>query len=280
MSIISNPAQNFCKYHFVFMGKQILLSSKQTGENPLSAENLPSEQLLQKLLESQIVSDWFCEPQLNYSAFFLEKDAALPKESFLIPLRQFFWETKGLSQKEKFASPQISILASRAHQLLELRTSYRFCPTCGGKLVDDEYFTAKKCAICGRQIFPRLEPAIIVLVTRGDEILLVKNKSGQKGIYSCVAGFVEAGESAEHCVEREVMEETSLQIQNLRYVGSQSWPFPDQIMLAFTAEYKSGQIKIQEEELEDAKWFKKDSLPPLPFPGSVAYNLVKNFLKK
>lgn len=110
--------------------------------------------------------------------------------------------------------------------------------------------------------------------------MLVKNKNRTRDVYSCVAGFVEAGESAEQCVEREVMEETGIKIQNVRYIGSQSWPFPDQLMLAFRAEYLDGKIKVQEEELDDAAWFKKDSLPPLPFEGSVAYNLISIFLQE
>lgn len=277
MSIISNPKENFCKFHFVFMGNQVLLCNKGKSET-FDIKNLPSANDLSKFLENQIVSDWFSETQLDYTAFFLEKDASLPSEFFLISLRQFMWESKTQSEKQNFVPSKISSLACRAHSLLELRATYRFCPSCGGKLIDDNFFTAKKCAICGKQLFPRLEPAIIVLVSKGDEVLLVKNKNRTRDVYSCVAGFVEAGESAEQCVEREVMEETGIQIQNVRYIKSQSWPFPDQLMLAFRAEYLGGKIKVQEEELDDAAWFKKDSLPPLPFEGSVAYNLISTFM--
>ena len=125
--------------------------------------------------------------------------------------------------------------------------------------------------------FPRIEPAVIVLVSRGDEILLVKNQNRSKNFYSCVAGFVEMGESLEHAVEREVMEETGISIKNLRYVGSQSWTFPDQLMLAFTADYAGGEIKLQEEELSDGGWFNRSSLPEIPKPGSVAYNLIMGY---
>lgn len=279
MSIISNPKENFCKFHFVFMGNQILLCNK-SNDDPFDIKNLPTADDLNKFLENQIVSDWFSETQLDYTAFFLEKDVSLPKEFFLLSLRQFMWDSKTLSEKENFVPSKISSLACRAHSLLELRATYRFCPSCGGKLLDDKFLTAKKCAICGKQLFPRLEPAIIVLVSKGDEILLVKNKAHTKGVYSCVAGFVEAGESAEECVAREVMEETGIQIQNIEYLGSQSWPFPDQLMLAFKAEYLGGKIKIQEDELEDAAWFNRNSLPPLPNKGSVAYNLISKFLRE
>ena len=93
-------------------------------------------------------------------------------------------------------------------------------------------------------------------------------------VFSCIAGFVELGESLEQCVAREVREETSLEIKNIKYVGSQSWPFPDQLMLAYTADYDAGEINVQEEELSEAKWFRRDNLPSIPKAGSVAYNLI------
>ena len=93
-------------------------------------------------------------------------------------------------------------------------------------------------------------------------------------MYSCLAGFIEAGETAEHAVRREIMEETNLSVKNIRYAGTQAWPFPDQLMLAFTAEYESGDLKIQEEEIAHADWFDRDALPKVPAPGSVAHNLI------
>ena len=264
MPLVSNPTNFFCETHFVFQGNDILV-----GQGEVHA--LPEEKTLRRLLSSNVASDWFAEPEHNYSAMMLEDDAPLPAGHSLIPLRQYFWECK---------NKEITFKAARAHSLLKLRQSYRFCPTCGQVLTDDTEQTAKKCLACGTLLFPRIEPCIIVLVSRHDrgceEILLARSKTVHHSgkVYSCIAGFMEQGESAEHCVMREVKEETNLTIKNIRYVGSQSWPFPDQLMLAFTAEYESGQIKIQESELEEASWFKRDSLPPIPNPGSVAYNLI------
>ena len=118
-----------------------------------------------------------------------------------------------------------------------------------------------------------LSPAIIVLVHNADKILLVRSNTFCGEYYGLVAGFVELGESVEEAVEREIKEETNIEVQRIKYCGSQAWPFPDQLMLAFTAEYKSGEIKIQESEILEAQWFKRTELPPesqLPRPGSVA----------
>ena len=111
-------------------------------------------------------------------------------------------------------------------------------------------------------------------MSKADEILLAQHKNRGDGMYSCIAGFVEMGETIENAVKREVLEETGITVKNIRYVGSQAWPFPDQLMLAFRAEYESGEITIQEDELSDAQWFKRQTLPKVPGPGSVAHNLI------
>ena len=154
---------------------------------------------------------------------------------------------------------------------------YRFCPTCGTKLEDDKTETALFCPTCKIKFFPRIEPATITLISRGDEILLARGKRGTYRKFACISGFVEQGETLEECVAREVKEETNLDVKNIKYVGSRAWPFPDQLMLEFTADYAGGELKIQEDELEEAKWFRRDQLPPLdqlPAPGSSAYNLI------
>lgn len=236
-------------------------------ENNIVVKNnlLPEKKEIELICREGEWKDFFSEPDLNYSAFMLKEASLLPAGFNYIPLRQFF-----------FDFPEKKPAAARAHGLLKLRELYKFCPFCGGELKDDGEFMARRCVKCGKLLFPRIEPAIIVLVHRGDEILLVRNKNHTKNFWACVAGFVEIGETVEDCVHREVREETGLEIKNVVYRGSQSWPFPDQLMLAFTAEYESGEIHIQEEELSDARWFKKDSLPEIPKPGSVAWNLINN----
>lgn len=181
-----------------------------------------------------------------------------------------------------FTEMEAAIFAAavKAKQIVFWDSHSRFCPACGtptGKLDD----IAKKCPACGYEIYPNISPAIIVRVEKGDdEILMVRAKNFRDDHYGLVAGFVEAGETIEECVRREVMEETGLEISEPKYVGSQPWPFPSGLMLGFVAKYVSGEIKIQEEELVDARFFRRDSMPTLPGKMSIAYRLVKEWLNK
>lgn len=266
MSIISNPKNMFLKNHFVFIGDDLLLK-KGAHQFPLTVDDLPDEKILQRCLDSHVVADWYAETELDYSAMMLERDCPVPAGTEAIPLRQFFWDAR--------ESDGLVGLSCRAHGFLRLRSEYRFCPTCGKALVDDGKFAARKCTGCGKLIFPRIEPAVIVLVSKGEKILLAVNKNYKTKRYSCIAGFVEHGETVEECVRREVLEETGLCVKNICYRGSQPWPFPDQLMLAFTAEWESGEIKIQEEELLSAQWYDRNNLPDNISPkGSAAYNLI------
>ena len=227
---------------------------------------LPQESVLRRCLELQTADDWFCESDYNYAAVLLEHNTPNPAGCTAIPLREFF----GCER----ADADTVLRASRARTLLHFRKQKRFCSRCGSPLRDDKHFTARTCTKCGQQFFPQLEPAIIVLVTKGDELLLARHKNRIDTIFTCIAGFVEAGETIEHAVSREVKEETNIDITNIRYVASQAWPYPDQLMLAFRAEYAGGDIQVQNEELHEAHWFKKSTLPAIPKPGSVAYRLI------
>lgn len=169
--------------------------------------------------------------------------------------------------------------ASRIKGLTLWRANTRFCPACGQALRFNAAENALECPACGKLHFPRIEPCIITLVSRGDELLLLRNVKDTAGIYACLAGFVEMGETLEQAVRREVREETGLEIKNIRYAGSQGWPFPDQLMAGFYAEYAGGEIVIQKSEVRDARWFRRDALPPLPRPGSIAWRLINNCLQ-
>ncbi len=180
------------------------------------------------------------------------------------PLRSFFAQ-----YGEEVAMPYF-----RAKALVEWLRANRYCPRCGARLEMGVGETSLHCPACDNTIFPRLDPCVIMLVSRGDEILLALHRQRNISRYSCLAGFMEAGESAEQAVRREVMEETGIRVRNVRYFGSQSWPFPSQLMLGFTAEYESGEIRVQDEELKDAKWFPRSECPATPPPGSLAYRLI------
>lgn len=166
---------------------------------------------------------------------------------------------------------------ARAKALLEWRSLTRFCGRCGTRLEERRQPTARCCPECGNMIFPRIEPCIIVVITREDgKILLARHVQRNQDIYACIAGFVEAGETLEQAVRREIREETGLEVTNVQYFGSQSWPFPAQLMIGFTAEYAGGDLTLQADELSDARWFDRDDCPASPRPGSIAYRLIHN----
>lgn len=168
-------------------------------------------------------------------------------------------------------------IAARASHLLLFDRTTRFCGACGtgNQLMETEL--AKQCPGCGQVIYPRLSPAIIVLVRRDNEVLLARSPHFPPGVYSVIAGFVEPGETIEHAVHREVMEETGIMIRDLRYIGSQPWPFPDSLMIGFVASYAGGSIRVDKNEIEDAGWFMRGELPSLPGPLSLSHALIDLF---
>lgn len=169
------------------------------------------------------------------------------------------------------------ILSWRAIQIVDWDRNHRYCSRCGSVLtqaVQDRY---KLCEQCGLKYFPRISPAMMVLVRRPGEVLLARGKQFPAGMYSALAGFVEPGETLEACVHREVAEEVGLKVTNLRYFGSQPWPFPDSLMIAFVADYAGGEIKVDGEEVVEAAWFAVNDLPHIPGEMSIAGKLIRHF---
>lgn len=157
---------------------------------------------------------------------------------------------------------------------------HRFCGSCGQAMTQIRWERAMYCQPCDLRSYPRISPSMIVLITRGDEVLLARSPRFVTGVYSTLAGFAEPGESAEDCLVREVREEVSVEVKNIQYVGSQCWPFPHSMMLGFHAEYAGGEIVMQPDEIEDAQWFNVHDLPPLPAGRSIARYLIDLYVAR
>lgn len=169
-------------------------------------------------------------------------------------------------------------LLATASQLVSWHESFKFCPRCATSLSLHDHERAKVCGSCGHHQYPRISPCIIVLVRKGNQCLLAHAARFAPGRYSTLAGFIEAGESAEAAVAREVMEEVGIEITNLRYCFSQSWPFPHSLMLGYLADYKEGEITPDGLEIIDARWFSVDDMPILPPRFTIARRLINQFL--
>ncbi len=187
---------------------------------------------------------------------------------------------EGLRQVYGRLDEDLFWIAARAIQIVDWDRTHRFCGQCGAPTEAQKAERAKKCSKCGLLHFPRLAPAIIVLIERGDQLLLARARRFPTVMYSVLAGFVEPGESLEETVVREVKEEVGLSLKDIRYFGSQPWPFPHSLMIAFTATYAGGEISLDDNEIEDAGWFTVDNLPPLPGKISIARKLIDWFITK
>lgn len=169
-------------------------------------------------------------------------------------------------------------IAGKAVLVNDWYISHRFCGRCGTKTQLDEKDMMLKCPSCGQVHYPRIAPAIIVAIRKDDKLLMAQHSYHDTIRYALIAGFVEPGEAIEEAVHREVSEEVGIRIKNLKYMKSQSWPFPNSLMLAFTAEYESGDIKVDGDEIVRAKWFKKDEIIRYESDISISDWLIQDFI--
>jgi NAD+ diphosphatase len=174
------------------------------------------------------------------------------------------WQLAGLRNLFGRLPDDHLAIALRAMQLLEWQRTHRFCGACGTPTVAVPGERALQCPACRLSLYPRISPAMMVLVTRGRQLLLARGVNFPPNRYSALAGFLEAGESIEDAIHREVFEEVGVRVGNLQYFASQSWPFPNSLMIAFTAEWISGDITPDQTEIADAQWFDIDDLPGMP----------------
>lgn len=225
------------------------------------------------LLRRQYLGCWDKgEHALHCYAGELASGAALPAGFASVDLHSLFgvWDDRWVS------------LAGRAKQVSQWERDHQYCSRCGTRTEGATGERALRCPQCGLTSYPRISPAIIIAVTRkvneGEEILLARNHRFPAGRYSVIAGFVEAGETLEECAQREVMEEVGVQITNIRYFGSQPWPFPHSLMIGFLAEYAGGEINLEESEIAEAGWFGPTTMPQLPPKISIARRLIEHYL--
>jgi NAD+ diphosphatase len=171
-------------------------------------------------------------------------------------------------------------IAGQANQLVDWNRSHQFCGKCGGPTQDGQDERAKVCPQCRLVNYPRVSPAVIVAVTKEDQILLASNIRFKSGYYSVLAGFVEPGENLEECVAREIKEEVGISVNNIRYFASQPWPFPNSLMVGFLADYAGGEIKTDNTEIRKAGWYTAENLPSIPPKITIARQLIDWFVNR
>lgn len=249
-------------WYFVFMQGELTCKSEHGVLTPITAGDY-------RWFDVETQTKQFLGHHGNVPCFALKAKGAVPEGYASVPLRALLGRTK----------QSLFYLAGRAQQIVDWFENHQFCGRCGSEMVLHPQDRAMTCESCRLVNYPRLSPSIIVLVTRGEEMLLARNASWPTNMYSTLAGFVEAGESIEQTVHREVFEEVGLRVKNLRYFGSQSWPFPNSLMLGFHAEYGGGDIVCQAGEIADAQWFTKDSMPQTPPKTAISGWLIDEFIQ-
>jgi NAD+ diphosphatase len=208
--------------------------------------------------------------------FLLKKNAALPKLWQSVSVRTLV--AGGGAGGYCGDSPSVMARVFRACHIAQWLSESAFCGRCGGRNIVSAETAERRCPACGRVEYPRVSPAIIVRITDGHgRILLAHDRKFTENIYSLIAGFYEAGERLEDTVEREIFEEVGLSVKNIRYITSQSWPFPNSLMIGFAADYSGGEIRCDGIEIEDARWFSRDSLPQLPGYGSISRFIIEQW---
>ncbi|MBN1838034.1 MAG: NAD(+) diphosphatase, partial [Spirochaetales bacterium] len=249
---------------FVFQGDRLLVREGQGTAEVLQA--LTAEQLGLQLKDPQFVG--LLSGRACYCAE-AGTGAPVPSGMGFHHLRKLW----GAIPEEVFWA------AGTAFQVMDSNRSHRFCGVCGAATRAKSGERAKECPRCGATFYPRISPAVIVAVVQDDRILLARARRFPVEMYSVIAGFVNPGETLEECVHREVGEETGVRVRNIRYFGSQPWPFPNSLMVGFTAEYAGGQLVVDPHELADAGWYAADAMPCIPDRPSIARRLINWFLE-
>ncbi len=252
------------KYYFVFCKDDVLLMPLDDGSFTIPCQEEPPTE----------VKPWThimnISPMADGTKVVTYQIEMPPADSELqpYPLRQSYYKLPR----------ELYLKAGKCQELLYWDQNTKYCGVCGAPMRMDTDIS-KKCTECGKEIWPQLATAVIVLIHRGDEVLLVRAKNFRTDFYGLVAGFVETGETLEEAVAREAMEETGVTITNIRYFGSQPWPYPCGLMVGFHADYVSGEIHLQRSEIAKGGWFTRDNLPTIPEKLSIARMLLDDWLE-
>lgn len=253
---MNSPKKNY----FIFRQGRVLVHKGDSNIRPIGEEWHKLESLAEIILP--------LSKSIENNDFVVELSPEAGPDLEWVPLRSLV----GRVEDDSFN------LWGKAAQILNWQKTHRYCGNCGRETADHPTELAKICPICSLSWYPRISPCIIVLVTRGEEMLLARSPRFTEGMYSTLAGFVEAGESVESTLHREIAEEVAIRIKNIRYFGSQPWPFPGQLMLGFLAEYDTGEIRVDGVEISDAGWYTSRNLPQIPGEGTIAGRMIRHFL--
>ncbi len=263
-SLLERPAHSSDDaWYFLFLDGQLVSPANQGGPKPIDADAF-------RWLDVVVECEHYLGEYLGNSCYAVAASGVMPEGYGATDLRGWLGRVD---------SP-VFYLAGRAQQIIQWHADHQFCGRCGQPTEDHPTDRAKHCSSCSAIAYPRLSPSIIVLVRKGDEMLLARGANWPAGFYSTLAGFVEPGESVEQTLHREVAEEVGVRVTNLRYFGSQSWPFPNSLMLGYHADYAGGDIVCQEGGIADAQWFRYDNPPNMPPNSAISRWLIDAFIEE
>ncbi len=264
-AIVPSGEKAAVEWLFIFNSSQILIKMDENKPHIPTGDDFAG-------IELSFVFQQYLGELDGYPCYCMEVDAA-----FTPPAGMLFRDLRSLLGD---IEEDIFLLAGRAAQIVNWNRMHKFCGKCGTPTAGLANELAKKCPGCGSVFYPRISPAVIVAIVRGDEILLAHNKTFRQNWYSVIAGFMEPGETFEDCIVREVMEEVGIRVKNIKYFDSQPWPFPDSLMVGFTAEHESGEITVDGKEIEHAAWYGRDNLPQKPTVNSIAGRLIDHVMNR
>lgn len=261
---VNHDHENSPAYWFIFNSDKLLINPKGKNKIPF-IEDIT-------VLDTSLICRHYIGTLEGYPCICAE----VPSET----IGMEGWIFEDLRGLYDILDDDLFLLAGRAIQIINWDKNHRYCGKCGTLTVDMDDEMAKICPECGHICYTRISPAVITAIVKNGKLLMAKHSYGLKDRYALIAGFIEAGETLEDGVKREIMEEVGLKVHNIKYFGSQFWPFPNSLMVGFTADYESGEINVDGKEIIDAKWFDVDGINPMPSNISISSELIEWYIEK